>query len=86
VTTILVPGAGEPNYDSGVADPYAGRRERREGEVAALLDKLQPETIVLDPDSIGKVGAARRGAGGGGGGGGGARRGPDCVLHPQQGD
>ncbi|KAJ9533766.1 hypothetical protein QJQ45_026853 [Haematococcus lacustris] len=48
-------GAGEPNFDSMVANPYASLRERREGEVAALLDKLQPDTIVLDPDSIARV-------------------------------
>ncbi|KAL6757695.1 WD40-repeat-containing domain protein [Haematococcus lacustris] len=55
MSTILVPGAGEPNFDSMVANPYASLRERREGEVAALLDKLQPDTIVLDPDSIARV-------------------------------
>jgi len=55
LTTILVPGAGEPNYDSFVSNPFQSRRERREQEVHQLLDKLQPETIVLDPDSIGRV-------------------------------
>ncbi|KAF5834675.1 WD40-repeat-containing domain protein [Dunaliella salina] len=48
-------GSGEPNFDSFVANPYASLRERREGEVAALLDKLQPTTIVLDPNTIGRV-------------------------------
>ena len=50
----LCAGAGEPNFDSYVANPYASLRERREGEVAALLDKLQPNTIVLDPNTIGR--------------------------------
>jgi U3 small nucleolar RNA-associated protein 7 len=54
-TSALIPGAGEPNIDSWVADPYAGRRARREGEVRALLDKLPADSIVLDPDSIGRV-------------------------------
>ena len=52
VSTLLVPGAGEPNLDSHVADPFAGRRARREAEVHQLLDKLQPEMIVLDPSTI----------------------------------
>ena len=51
----MVPGAGEPNYDSFVASPYQTRRERREHEVHSLLDKLQPDTIVLDPQSVGNI-------------------------------
>ena len=54
LATILVPGAGEPNFDSYVANPFQSRRERQEQEVHMLLDKLQPDTIVLDPDSIGQ--------------------------------
>lgn len=53
--TILVPGSGEPNFDSYVANPFQSKRERREQEVHQLLDKLQPETIVLDPDYVGRV-------------------------------
>jgi U3 small nucleolar RNA-associated protein 7 len=52
LSTLLAPGAGEPNLDSHVADPFAGRRARREAEVHQLLDKLQPEMIVLDPTTI----------------------------------
>lgn len=48
--SVLVPGAGEPNPD-GAAHPLAGRRQRREAEVRALLDKLPPETIA--PPAIG---------------------------------
>lgn len=55
MSTILVPGAGEPNYDSYVADPFQGRKARREQEVAQLLEKLQPDMIVLDPSTIGQA-------------------------------
>lgn len=55
LSTMLVPGAGEPNFDSWVADPYQSKRARREQEVRQLLDKLKPEMIVLDPSTIGQV-------------------------------
>ncbi|MQM06086.1 hypothetical protein Taro_038908 [Colocasia esculenta] len=55
ISTILVPGSGEPNFDTWVANPYETTRQRREKEVHALIDKLQPETIMLDPSNIGTV-------------------------------
>jgi len=50
-----VPGAGEANFDAYVADPFQNAKGRREQEVAALLDKLQPDTIVLDPESVARL-------------------------------
>ena len=47
--------AGEPNFDSRVADPFQSKKARREQEVAHLLDKLQPSMIVLDPSEIVQV-------------------------------
>jgi len=52
---VLTPGAGEPNFDSLVADPFQASRARREMEVHQLLQKLQPDMIVLDPSTIGQV-------------------------------
>lgn len=54
-SSILIPGAGEPNFDSWVANPFETPKQRREKEIRSLLDKLPPETIMLDPSKIGTV-------------------------------
>lgn len=55
LSSILIPGAGEPNFDSWVANPFETPKQRREKEIRSLLDKLPPETIMLDPSKIGTV-------------------------------
>ncbi|URE10091.1 U3 small nucleolar RNA-associated protein [Musa troglodytarum] len=60
ISSILIPGSGEPNFDTWVANPYETTKQRREKEVHALLDKLQPETIMLEPSKIGTVRPPRR--------------------------
>jgi len=55
ITSLIVPGSGEANFDSLEANPYEVKSQRREGEVRKLLEKLQPETIALNPNFIGNV-------------------------------
>jgi U3 small nucleolar RNA-associated protein 7 len=41
LSSVLVPGSGEPNFDSREADPFENTKARGEREVKLLLDKVR---------------------------------------------
>uniref|UniRef100_A0A7S3VGC4 BING4 C-terminal domain-containing protein n=1 Tax=Chaetoceros debilis TaxID=122233 RepID=A0A7S3VGC4_9STRA len=57
ISSIVIPGSGEPNLDSMEynLNPYQDKKQRQEAEVRSLLDKLSPDMITLDPNAIGTV-------------------------------
>jgi U3 small nucleolar RNA-associated protein 7 len=56
ISSVVVPGSGEPNIDSSVANPFATPRWRQEQEVRGLLDKIPFDMITMDVDGAIKVG------------------------------
>ena len=52
-TSLVIPGSGEPNFDTFEANPFQNKNQRREKTVHALLDKLQPEMITIDENVFG---------------------------------
>ncbi|WVN89016.1 uncharacterized protein L203_104232 [Cryptococcus depauperatus CBS 7841] len=61
ISSLIVPGAGEPNFDSAEADVFETHTRRREREVRGVLEKIRPELITMDTNFLGKIDEARGG-------------------------
>ena len=57
VSSIIIPGSGEPSLDTAEynTNPMQDTRQRQEAEVRALLDKLHPNMITLDTNLVGGI-------------------------------
>ena len=54
-TSLLIPGAGEANYDALELNPFESKRQKQETEVKMLLNKIPAELIALDAESIHQI-------------------------------
>jgi len=55
ISSLLVPGSGEANFDSAEADVYESYSRRREREVRSVMDKIPAELITMDTDFLGHI-------------------------------
>jgi len=54
VESMIVPGSGEPNFDSYVSNPFK-RNSRKNYKIKNQIEKLNPDTIGLNPETIREI-------------------------------
>jgi len=52
---IVVPGAGEANFDSFSNNPYQTKKQKQTAEIKMLLEKIPATMITLDPNNLNKT-------------------------------
>ena len=57
-SSLVIPGAGEANFDAYEANPFATKKQTQEALVHGLLEKLPIESISLKIKEVGKVDTA----------------------------
>lgn len=55
IRNLIIPGSGIASPDMYEENPYATTKEKARRLVTRLLDKLQPDTIMLDPTKFGRM-------------------------------
>lgn len=54
-SSIVVPGAGEANFDTFENNPYQTKKQRQTSEIRMLLEKIPADMIALDPNNVNKT-------------------------------